>query len=378
MFATLPATKGGICHHGFATHFAAKMIMPNWKYWLCPLAEACRFTSPIRVDTHLSGNRVAEAYDYPDAELQPDEHRHGTARTGNKSANQAETFSQWAAMRDFGVDLYDNFYVKAWVNFQNEKERLVNIQPPCTCAYPEGPPNYYKDYTDVLINKGFVTAADDGGQEIVFPGWPAGRLSMPSITDSNTYFHSPAGQNPMAYFRMTSGDAIGQEFTIEAPKFYTTGGPPYGYNPTWNLSQTLQVSPRTPNTLNPVAAGVKPGDSYEVRGTVAPLYRAIQMWISHSERKDFAKFGIWHRYTGDPTCNGGVPNIQCSDSNNWKYFSRNDGQGGVNGFLGNPWVDTGIHRGYDFSGWHSIEIRVYGDNEDPQKHQKMISLWTAT
>jgi len=219
----------------------------------------------------------------------------GTARTGSKSANQAETFTQWAAMRDFGVDMYDNFYVKAWVNFQNEKERLVNIQPPCTCAYPEGPPNYYKDYTDVLINKGVVTAADDGGKEIVFPGWPAGRLSMPSITDSNTYFHSPAGQNPMAYFRMTSGHAIGKEWTIEAPKFYTTGGPPYGYNPTWNLNQTLQVSPRTPNTLNPVAAGVKPGDSYEVRGTVAPLYRAIQMWISHSERKDFAKFGIWHR-----------------------------------------------------------------------------------
>ncbi|MGQ9809426.1 MAG: hypothetical protein ACUVS8_13000 [Armatimonadota bacterium] len=275
-------------------------------------------------------------------------------RTGIRSAYQHETFSQWSAMQEWGMDLYDNFYVRAWVWFDRERERLTNVQTPCF------------DNVDRFIQSGVVTAADDGGTPI--PGWPACRISKPGITDSNTYFHMST--EPIAYIRITSGDAAGKEWFIRRPTFYTCGGPPYGYNPFWNINQTLEVEPKAPNTQNPVAAGVKPGDTYEIYGAIAPLYRAVQMWVENRQLRDFAKFGIWHRFGGEATAATGP---QCSDTNNWKYFTR-QGDNGVNGYYDTPWVDTGIHRGYDFTGWHSLEIRVYGDNPNPFKHQQFHFL----
>ncbi len=151
-----------------ATHVAAKMLLatlailallPTWAGSV-PLY----FTSFEEDTPFIGGPEWQKPPDYPWMQNSNDPMNivTGTARTGNKSANQAETFSQWAAMRDFGVDLYDNFYVKAWVNFQNEKERLVNIQPPCSCAYPRG------RRTTTRINKSLSTralcCADDGGQ----------------------------------------------------------------------------------------------------------------------------------------------------------------------------------------------------------------------
>jgi hypothetical protein len=85
---------------------------------------------------------------------------------------------------------------------------------------------------------------------------------------------------------------------------------------------------------------------------------------------DIAKIGIWHRFGGEATAATGP---QCSDTNNWKYFTR-QGDSQLNGYYDTPWVDTGIHRGHDFTGWHSLEIRVYGDNPDPFKHQQFHFL----
>lgn len=294
-------------------------------------------------------------------------------RTGSRSANQAETFSQWSAMRDFGQDL-DNFYVKAWVNFSRERERLVNPGvPTCTCPPPLGPPTFFTDWSNAVVVSGSVTAVDDGGAPI--PGWPACRLTKPSFTDANTWMWDLRGNSTMPEFTVTvtSGAAAGKQWIVEVPTYYTCGGSPFGTVPDqyWDYSHRLQIKPKSPNVQNPVAAGVKPGDTYEIRGAVAPMYRAIQLWVENRDHSDFAKFGIWHRYTGDTACPDGQASVMCSQSNNWKYLAKS-----VNGpnFLNNTWTDTGIHRGFNFTGWHSLEIRVYGANSNPAKANTMHYL----
>lgn len=301
-------------------------------------------------------------------------------RTGNKAANQAETFSQWSAMHDIGyplgADPADNFYVKAWINFGRERERLVNPGvTPCSCALPGGPPDYWQDWTDAVVYSGAITSADDGGSPINYPGWPACRVTKPSISDANTYYSDLRGNATIPTFVLTmlSGDAAGKQWIVQAPEYYTCGGPPYGTIPVgfcdWDYNHRLQVTPKAPNSQNPVAAGVKPGDTYEIRGSVAPLYRAVQMFVDNANQDDFAKFGIWHRYSGAAECNAGSPNSQCRDSNDWKYLVKETG-GTPHDFLDNPWTDTGIWRGPNFTGWHSYEVRVYGDNADPNKDKK--------
>lgn len=298
-------------------------------------------------------------------------------RTGNRSMSQADTFSQWSMMKDIGADLVDDFYVKAWVNFGPERERFVNPNiPPCDCAAQGGPPTYWRNYTDTTVYSGTITGADDGGQTI--PGWNPCRLTQPSITDENQFFWNLKGNSTLQPFTLSllTGDAVGTEWLVDLPIYYTCGGAPFGYVPDeiWgSYNHRIPVKPKLPNTLGPVAGGIEIGDEYTIRGAVAPQYRAIQIWLENKDLKDFAKFGIWHRYSGDPPCTNGEASILCRDSNNWKFWNRNGGTV-VNQYYGNPWVDTGIHRGYNFTGWHSLEIRVYGDNPNPDKHQQFHFL----
>ena len=98
------------------------------------------------------------------------------AHTGSQSAYQHETFSMNCAMHDFGQDLYENFYVKAWVWLDPAKERLVNVQRPCEDG-------------DFFITSGTVTASGDGGQIIPNAGAKTCMLSDPFIEDSHNYFH---------------------------------------------------------------------------------------------------------------------------------------------------------------------------------------------
>ncbi|MEI6914178.1 MAG: hypothetical protein WCL39_03510 [Armatimonadota bacterium] len=311
-------------------------------------------------------------------------------RTGNHSLYQSETFSQWSYMHEIGYNLgqdpSQNFYVKAWINFGKERERLINPGvPPCTCAPAVG-----TDWTNGVIAKGTITGASDGGEVVNYPNWndPC-RLTKPSISDANIWYDNLKWNSSMPTYVVTmlTGAATGKQWLIELPNYYLCGNPAsYGYVPdgfcAWNYNHQLQVSPKAPNTQNPVTAGVQPGDQYQITGAIGPLYRAVQMWLDNSNQpagypEDFAKFGIWHRYTGTSACPGGVPNGICSDSNNWKYMVRETGTT-PNDFFANPWYDTGIHRGFNFTGWHSYEIRVYGDNADPAKNRKFHFLVDGT
>lgn len=300
------------------------------------------------------------------------------AHTGNQSAYQHETFSMNCAMHDFGQDMYENFYVRAWVWLDPAKERLINVQKPC----PD---------IDIFITGGAVTAVDDGGQ--VIPGGTSCMKTDPSISDAHTYFHSgypdcqqpsPSGSGvscPLGpYIVMTSGAAAGKKWDIYTPTYYgkpgfPCAGPPYGYNTSWDKNRRLHVRPQAgdPNPQLPYAAGVRPGDTYEIRGATAPLYRAIQMWVENrgdaipgdlnyrwQNQKDFAKFGIYHRYGGDAYNAIGA---QCTDTNNWKFLTKKNADATINDYYG-EWTDTGVARSQDTAGWHSLQVNVYADRFD--------------
>ena len=299
------------------------------------------------------------------------------AHTGSQSAYQHETFSMNCAMHDFGQDLYENFYVKAWVWLDPAKERLVNVQRPC-----EG--------GDFFITSGTVTASGDGGQVIPNAGAKTCMLSDPFIEDSHNCVHggypdcqsaSPSGSGvscPLGPdIEMTSGAAVGKRWDVYSPTYYgkpgfPCQGPPYAYNSSWNINQKLHVRPQAddPNPQLPYAAGVRPGDTYEIRGATAPLYRSIHMWVENrgepidsdpnfrwNNQKDWAKFGIYHRYGGDSQSAIGA---QCTDTNNWKFLTRKNADSSLNDYYG-EWTDTGVARSLTTAGWHSIQTNVYAD-----------------
>ncbi len=304
------------------------------------------------------------------------------ARTGVQSAYQHEISAVNSAMHDFGQDLYENFYVKAWVWLEPVRERVANGAP-CEAV-------------DYFVTSGTITSADDGGVPI--PGWESYtcRKSDPHIADEHNFFHtmysgscsqtSPTGGGTSCpvgpYLEMTSGAAVGKRWDIYRPTFYTCGGAPYTYNPSWDTDPNpgkvvldhhkLHLVPQAddPNPQPPYAAGVRPGDTYIIRGSVNPLYRNIQMWVENrgepidmdplyrwQNQKDFAKFGILHRRDDD----GGY---QCSDTNNWSFLTRKSGNAGLNDYYYGDWTDTGVLRDVQTAGWHSIQISVFSDRFD--------------
>ncbi len=298
------------------------------------------------------------------------------AHSGTHSIYRHENFNQQSAYYDFGRDLVDNFYVKVWVYYEQEKERIVNVGVPVCTSGP---------WTNTLLGSGTITGADDGGQLINWPGAPPCAISKPSITDANTYFHNAVpgtGSNYLGTKIITiksPTNVVRGTWQIEVltnywdPSVCSPAAPfPNQWNPTWNISKTLQVTPYSPTTLNPVAAGVQPGDTYEISGAAGPLYRAVHLWLENrgtqdpetgdwSNQQDWGKIAIWHRYVGG----------LCADGNNWKTFNRVDN----NNFLSEAWTDISpfnLHNFANTTGWHSIEIRVYGSNADPNKNQKML------